>query len=172
MMTYTFAALCATLLVSVTVGANPASLSDLIKLQMPCPIFDCMYVACPSGQYKTNYVMMNGRKCPSCQTCVGTSSVTARKISTDILACPIFECMYCPGGKYTPNYVTVNGQSCPTCGTCLDTLSIAGREAQETDTECPAPMCAPTNECDQADLVVSYFDFNGKECPGCKTCPM
>ncbi|XP_046553048.1 uncharacterized protein LOC124262593 isoform X2 [Haliotis rubra] len=122
MLTYTLAAFCATVLVSVTEAADPASLTDLIKPNM--------------------------------------------------LPCPIFECKFCPSGRYTPNYVTVNGQSCPTCGTCEDILSIAGRETQETDTECPAPMCAPTNECDQADLVVSYFDFNGKECPGCKSCPM
>ncbi|XP_071102171.1 uncharacterized protein [Haliotis cracherodii] len=170
MLIYTLSAFCASMLVTAAEAADPVSLTDVIKLQMPCPIFDCMYLACPSGQYKTNYVTINGHHCPSCQTCVDTASITARKISPNLLPCPIFECKFCPSGNYEPNHITVNGQSCPACGTCLDSAILSGRDIE--DVECPAPMCAATNECDQADLVVSYFDFNGKECPGCKMCPM
>ncbi|KAK6166942.1 hypothetical protein SNE40_023537 [Patella caerulea] len=123
-------------------------------------------------------------------------SVNGAAIGNDLLSslriCPIVDCafnMMCLDAGVTTHtsYFTINGMKCAGCPTCsrLPIDVIAKREAVVTTGApikldpvkilhlniCPMTMCAYPGSCQPSEYIQNYFDWNGKRCPGCVSCP-
>ncbi|KAK6166937.1 hypothetical protein SNE40_023533 [Patella caerulea] len=129
------------------------------------------------------------------------SIVNGAVIGNDLLnslrICPIVDCafnMMCLDAGVTThtNYFTINGMKCAGCPTCsrLPIDVIAKREAVITTgapikldpvtiqpilvAPCPRVMCAYLNNtipCKPSEYIQNYFDWNGRRCPACVSCP-